>query len=123
MKFKKLETGRSMVEMLGVLAIIGVLSVGGIAGYSISMRKHRANAIIDLTSKYAVLIYGKCQQKIMDGEITGLNSCNSRIMPTLRDTDIAEESSKFIQAQILQQASATLLSTANQLPSVALNLI
>ena len=28
------QTGRSMVEMLGVLAIIGVLSVGGIAGYS-----------------------------------------------------------------------------------------
>ena len=28
------ENGRSMVEMLGVLAIIGVLSVGGIAGYS-----------------------------------------------------------------------------------------
>ena len=26
--------GRSMVEMLGVLAIIGVLSVGAIAGYS-----------------------------------------------------------------------------------------
>ena len=29
------ESGRSMIEMLGVLAIIGVLSVGGIAGYSI----------------------------------------------------------------------------------------
>ena len=26
------ESGRSMIEMLGVLAIIGVLSVGGIAG-------------------------------------------------------------------------------------------
>ncbi len=25
------ETGRSMIEMLGVLAIVGVLSVGGIA--------------------------------------------------------------------------------------------
>ena len=44
-------------------------------------------------------------------------------LSTLRDTDIAEESSNFIQAQILQQASATLLSTANQLPSIALNLI
>ena len=44
-------------------------------------------------------------------------------LSTLRDTDIASESSKYIQAQILQQASATLLSTANQLPSVALNLI
>ncbi|MBR2136742.1 MAG: prepilin-type N-terminal cleavage/methylation domain-containing protein [Alphaproteobacteria bacterium] len=28
------QSGRSMIEMLGVLAIIGVLSVGGIAGYS-----------------------------------------------------------------------------------------
>ncbi len=31
--------GRSMIEMLGVLAIIGVLSVGGIAGYSKAMEK------------------------------------------------------------------------------------
>ena len=44
-------------------------------------------------------------------------------LSTMRDTDVAEESSKYIQAQILQQASATLLSTANQLPSIALNLI
>lgn len=44
-------------------------------------------------------------------------------LSTLRDTDIASESSTFIQAQILQQASSTLLSTANQLPSAALNLI
>ena len=34
---KKLESGRSMVEMLGVLAIIGVLSIGGISGYTLSM--------------------------------------------------------------------------------------
>ena len=35
--------GRSMVEMLGVLAIIGVLSVGAIAGYSKAMFKYRLN--------------------------------------------------------------------------------
>ena len=35
------ESGRSMVEMLGVLAIIGVLSVGGIAGYSKAMSKFK----------------------------------------------------------------------------------
>ena len=34
-----------------------------------------------------------------------------------------EESSKYIQSQILQQASATLLATANQSPSIALNLL
>lgn len=44
-------------------------------------------------------------------------------LSTLRDTDVAEESSNYIKSQILQQASATLLSTANQLPSIALNLL
>ena len=34
-----MESGRSMVEMLGVLAIIGVLSVGGIAGYTTAINK------------------------------------------------------------------------------------
>ncbi|MBQ8870025.1 MAG: hypothetical protein IJ019_01455 [Alphaproteobacteria bacterium] len=40
---KVCEFGRSMVEMLGVLAIIGVLSVGGIAGYSKAMEKYKLN--------------------------------------------------------------------------------
>ena len=43
----KNETGRSMIEMLGVLAIIGVLSVGGIAGYSKAMMKYRINKTIE----------------------------------------------------------------------------
>ena len=41
------QSGRSMIEMLGVLAIIGVLSVGGIAGYSKAMSKYRTNKTID----------------------------------------------------------------------------
>lgn len=39
----KSENGRSMVEMLGVLAIIGVLSVGAISGYSKAMFKYKLN--------------------------------------------------------------------------------
>lgn len=42
---------------------------------------------------------------------------------TLRDADIAEVSSEYIRQQILQQASATLLATANQSPAIALQLI
>ncbi len=34
------QSGRSMVEMLGVLAIIGVLSVGGISGYCARSNHH-----------------------------------------------------------------------------------
>lgn len=40
-KIKTEESGRSMIEILGVLAIIGILSVGGIAGYSKAMAKHK----------------------------------------------------------------------------------
>ena len=42
---------------------------------------------------------------------------------TIRDADIAEESSAYIRSQILQQASATLLAAANQSPSIALQLL
>ena len=44
---KNNQNGRSMVEMLGVLAIIGVLSAGGLAGYSKAMFKHKLNNTID----------------------------------------------------------------------------
>ncbi len=37
------ENGRSMVEMLGVLAIIGVLSVGAMSGYAKAMLKYKLN--------------------------------------------------------------------------------
>ncbi len=64
----KNETGRSMIEMLGVLAIIGVLSVGGIAGYSKAMMKYRINKTIEQIT----LIVGNIQafwgpQKNYDG--------------------------------------------------------
>ena len=47
--------GRSMIEMLGVLAIIGVLSVGGIAGYSKAMEKFKVNKAIE---EYSNFIFG-----------------------------------------------------------------
>ena len=42
----KNESGRSMVEMLGVLAIIGVLSVGALAGFNKAMRQHKINQFV-----------------------------------------------------------------------------
>ena len=55
----KNESGRSMVEMLGVLAIIGVLSIGGIAGYTMAMNRYRANEIIDAASKIGIIAMTK----------------------------------------------------------------
>ena len=47
--------GRSMIEMLGVLAIVGVLSVGGIAGYSKAMEKFKVNKLVE---EYTSLMFG-----------------------------------------------------------------
>ena len=50
-------TGRSMVEMLGVLAIIGVLSVGAIAGYSKAMTKYKLNKQAVTSILFIVISY------------------------------------------------------------------
>jgi flagellin len=42
---------------------------------------------------------------------------------TLKDADVATESSNYIKYQILQQSAASLLATANQQPQIALNLL
>ena len=44
---KSAQTGRSMLEMLGVLAIIGVLSVGAVMGFRQAMNRHKANVILN----------------------------------------------------------------------------
>ena len=49
------ETGRSMVEMLGVLAIIGVLSVTGIGTYQYALTAYQAGKIQDILGKAKTL--------------------------------------------------------------------
>ena len=51
--------------------------------------------------------------------ISNLTSSRS----TIRDADVSDVSSEYIRQQILQQASATLLATANQTPALALQLL
>lgn len=48
---------------------------------------------------------------------------SSAAKSTIMDADIAEESSNYTKSSILQQTSAALLTQANQLPSLALQLI
>jgi len=44
------QSGRSMVEMLGVLAIVGILTVGGMSGYKTAMKRFRANNVLEVIS-------------------------------------------------------------------------
>ncbi len=43
---KPKQSGRSMIEMLAVLAIVGVLSISALVGFTYMMNKHRANETI-----------------------------------------------------------------------------
>ena len=77
-------------------------------------------AINDISSRVTKI--GAAQNRV-ESAMTALDVQSQNLtssLSTLRDTDVADESSNYIQAQILQQASATLLSTANQTPSIAL---
>ena len=56
---KIVNAGRSMVEMLGVLAIIGVLSVGAIAGYSKAMNKYKINKTIESANQLFATVFTK----------------------------------------------------------------
>ncbi len=60
------ESGRSMVEMLGTLAIMGVLSVGAVAGYRWAMDKLNANTIVNEVRKRAVTA---SQQRLLGRDI------------------------------------------------------
>ena len=76
------EAGRSMIEMLGVLAIIGVLSVGGIAGYSKAMNKFKTNQVADNVSMLVANIKTLyAQQK----SYTGLNNVSAVKMGVVPD--------------------------------------
>ena len=41
------EYGRSFVEMIGVLALIGCLSIASVVGYSHAIKKYWANSLIN----------------------------------------------------------------------------
>ena len=98
--YKRSQKGRSMVEMLGVLAIIGVLSVGGVYGYGVAMKKHKANELLHQASMLATTISaqamsndGNLPQTITDfgnsGYDTDLTDNGTKFILTMKDVDSA----------------------------------
>ena len=84
------ENGRSMVEMLGVLAIIGVLSAGGLAGYSKAMFKHKLNSTMEQITMLVTNIrtaYG--QQRNYNGLNNG-KAVRLGIVPPVMGTGTAD---------------------------------
>ena len=97
---KQNQNGRSMVEMLGVLAIIGVLSIGGIAGYTMAMNRYKANQILDVASKLSIMAQ---TQKHTEGWNGSLNPAYAEIIGDINlygkyetTFDVEEDGSVFV---------------------------
>lgn len=87
---KDIQTGRSMLEMLGVLAIVGVLTVGGFSLVSKVNNSNQTNNVIDevssLASKVRVIAkdYGS-------GDGTFMRYvCKGKAYPDTLDCDLEE---------------------------------
>lgn len=76
------EKGRSMIEMLGVLAIVGILSIGGIAGFSKAMMNYKLNA---LAAEYVLFLQGIKQyvKELCKTNTTGSYQSISKYVKTL----------------------------------------
>ena len=75
------QSGRSMIEMLGVLAIVGVLSVGGIAGYSKAMEKFKINKTADQISQIVTNIRTLYAQQTTYYGLTGQTAYQMGVIP------------------------------------------
>ena len=76
-----LQYGRSMIEMLGVLAIVGVLSVGGIAGYSKAMEKFKINKTANQVSQIVANIRTLYAQQTTYEGLNTINAIKMGIIP------------------------------------------
>ena len=86
----KNQTGRSMLEMLGVLAIIGVLSVGSLGGYRYAINKYRANTILNDVNMRMVDIAHQVylnQDEIGFSEDWSLTGNTGHVMDIFQNTD------------------------------------
>lgn len=63
---KSEEKGRSMIELIAVLAIMGVLSVGSLLAYDYTRERARAAGVIDVSAK--LLAVARVKGQVVDSE-------------------------------------------------------
>ena len=122
-KLKAIATELALDKLATECAGLGSKAEGSTDKTAAQMLEIVDNVINRISSRVTTL--GAAQNRV-ESAIESINVQSENILSslsTLRDADVAEESSNYLKAQILQQASATLLATANQQPSIALNLL
>ena len=120
--------GRATISSLGVAASTNgmTLSVTGATWTSDVIRDYLDvldAALSDVTSRRSNI--GAYQNRL-ESALNNLEVATENVQAAdsrIRDLDVAKETSNMTKYQILQQASASVLSQANNLPSVALKLL
>jgi Tfp pilus assembly protein PilE len=105
---KRSQKGRSMVEMLGVLAIIGVLSVGGISAYGVAMKKHKANELMAATMQEAVLISAQLATGKTNPSLSSFNNSLFTSASTVTGTDNFKIALKTVDSDICEKMKSML---------------
>ena len=108
------ESGRSMVEMLGVLAIIGVLSIGGIAGYTLAMNRYRANEILNAAALVSIAATSGNGGVGKAANLEDLGGINSMTLPAIDgDNDIYSNEAGIVTIKVNKEYAkvANLVST------------
>jgi Tfp pilus assembly protein PilE len=105
---KRSQRGRSMVEMLGVLSIIGVLSVGGISAYSTAMKKHQANELMAATMQEAVLISAQLATGKTNPSLSSFNNSLFTSASTVTGTDNFNITLNTIDADVCEKMKSML---------------
>ncbi len=89
------ESGRTLTEMLGVLAIMGVLTIGGVAGFNYAMDKHACNQVLDAATKRAVLYTINPHQTTLGDFPAEEQLSDGRILNTVVTSDEALYTGQF----------------------------
>ena len=115
------ESSRISVDMTMDLSSISSISEWDLTDASCL---DRLDEMLNSVSDYQVNI-GATQNRLECAlELASVNTEHlSASISTIRDADIAKASSDYIKYEILRQACVTLLATANQMPSIALQLL
>lgn len=97
---KDLQNGRSMIEMLGVLAIIGVLTVGGFSLVSKATTENKINNVIDEVSSLSHKVRSVFREYVFSKKPADKANmseyiCNARAFPDVLSCGTGKEDCKL----------------------------
>ena len=103
---------------------VGSTSVAAGSGNTTASSLNNVDLMLDNISRMRSTL--GASQNSLESKADYLNVAKENAMSSrsrIKDVDVAKESSEMIKNQILQQSSAAMLSSANQTPQLALNLL